>query len=256
MIYRKTRDSAALYLDLTPYEYEQYVCDRLRNMGWTRTKVTEKSGDFGADIVGVSPTHKRVSIQVKQYKGSVGIDGVKEALAGKAYYRCSGSMVITTGPSFTSSAVELARSSGTWLWPNFEEHRHLSDAFGDAQSRALETVFAGLSQQRHMFLGRTSEGWQRLDIDSLSGVSCVGDTWLLMTCDGSIHELSDYDAIVVDNGQLDRRQTRKQVQPQPRKVIRPNAVSGNPRSFEVPVNFGTEDADATRRFLDRLLTAM
>lgn len=199
VIYRRRASDPAQYLDLTPYEYEEYVCDRLRNMGWSRIKVTDKSGDFGADVVGVSPSHKRISVQVKQYAGTVGIDGVKEALAGKAYYRCSGSMVVSSGSGFTRSAIKLAESSGTWLWSGFGITKTLTENFANVGSQMLETLFMAQSLGYGIIWCDTC--WHK---GVVTDVFCIGKNWHFVTEADQNVELNICSRILRDDGQLER----------------------------------------------------
>ena len=96
------------------HEYEQYVAWWLRTHGYAEVKVTQRSGDYGADVLCRDKTGQRVAVQCKMYKGSVGYRAVEEALAGMHYYKCDRAMVVTTGV-FTQQARQAARKCGVEL---------------------------------------------------------------------------------------------------------------------------------------------
>jgi len=75
-----------------------------------RTKVT---GDQGVDLI-VSQGRIRLAVQAKGYAGSVGNKAVQEVVAGRIYYQCTHSAVITNS-SFTKSAQELAEKTNCIL---------------------------------------------------------------------------------------------------------------------------------------------
>lgn len=96
------------------HEYELYVAWWLRQNGYTGVKVTQGSGDFGADVIGKDKNGRLVAVQCKMYKGAVGYRAVEEAIAGMHYYKCDRAMVVTTG-TYTKQAVTAARKCGVEL---------------------------------------------------------------------------------------------------------------------------------------------
>ncbi len=104
--------------NMTGLQYETYVARKLRRKGFKRIKVTQASGDYGADILAFDNKGKKTCIQCKKYQGSVGVRAVQEIIAAKGYYNCQRAMVITTA-SFTPNAKELARSQGVELFEYF-----------------------------------------------------------------------------------------------------------------------------------------
>lgn len=93
---------------LEPYDYEQYVAAYLLKHGYKSATVTQKSGDYGVDIVAVNAEGWRVAIQCKRYQGSVGVSAIQEIVTGKEYQGCDLAAVYTTG-SYTQQAVNLAK---------------------------------------------------------------------------------------------------------------------------------------------------
>lgn len=96
------------------HEYERYVAWWLGQNGYSNVKVTQKSGDYGADVLCKDKAGRLVAVQCKMYKGSVGYKAVQEVIAGMHYYKCDRAMVVTTG-TFTKQAVTAARKCGVEL---------------------------------------------------------------------------------------------------------------------------------------------
>jgi restriction endonuclease Mrr len=93
---------------LTGKTWEGYLEQIFLKHGYKveRTKVT---GDQGVDLI-VSHGRIRLAVQAKGYAGSVGNKAVQEAVAGRLYYQCTHSAVITNS-SFTKSARDLAQKT-------------------------------------------------------------------------------------------------------------------------------------------------
>lgn len=94
-------------------EFEQAVCRLFCKMGYS-AYVTKQSGDQGVDVVAERGS-VRIGIQAKRYGYPVGNSAVQETIAGRAFYGCTSSMVITNS-TFTKSAIELARVNSVVLW--------------------------------------------------------------------------------------------------------------------------------------------
>jgi len=48
------------FLALDPYQFEEFVAQRMRECGYTKVQVTSKSGDYGADVLAVDPNGRNV----------------------------------------------------------------------------------------------------------------------------------------------------------------------------------------------------
>jgi len=99
--------------ELSGIEFEGFLSDLFSKMGY-RVEETKATGDQGADLV-VSKLGETISVQAKRYTGSVGNSAVQEVVASIPHYKANRGMVVTTG-TFTSSAVELAKSNNVELW--------------------------------------------------------------------------------------------------------------------------------------------
>ena len=92
--------------------FEVYVCKLLENQGYKATNL-RASNDFGTDIIAAKGEDK-YSIQVKRSKNTITRTAISDAVAGKDYYKCNKSMVVTNS-RFTDSAREFAAKTGCIL---------------------------------------------------------------------------------------------------------------------------------------------
>lgn len=104
---------------MTGLEYEHVVARYLQGNGYTNVVVTQASGDYGIDVIAYKDGHK-YAIQCKYYTGSVSLDAVQEAVAGKVMYDCDRAMVVTNS-TFTKSARQLAQANGVILLDNVQD---------------------------------------------------------------------------------------------------------------------------------------
>lgn len=98
---------------LTGRDYEYIAADYLRKHGYYDVHVTQRSGDYGVDIVARKGRDKW-AVQCKYYSSPVGIGAVHEVVGGKAHYGCNRAMVITNNV-FTKPARELAYENNVRL---------------------------------------------------------------------------------------------------------------------------------------------
>lgn len=94
-------------------EFEIFIADLFKKMGYKAT-ITKASGDQGVDIIAERDGVK-IAIQAKRYAGAVSNSAVQEAVAGKKYYSCDKTLVVTNS-IFTSSAIDLAKANDVLLW--------------------------------------------------------------------------------------------------------------------------------------------
>lgn len=98
--------------NLRAIEFEEFIYNILSLQGYQlqRTPVT---GDQGIDLI-ASKRGLSVAIQVKGYFNKVSNSAIQQAYAGMTHYNCQHCAVITNS-QFTSSAIELAGSTGCLL---------------------------------------------------------------------------------------------------------------------------------------------
>jgi HJR/Mrr/RecB family endonuclease len=94
-------------------DFEYCVAEILYKHGFKNVCVTAGSGDFGVDVIA---SYKKIkyAIQVKRYRGLVGIAAVQEAYSGAKYYEADSAIVITNS-HFTDAARSLAKSCNVIL---------------------------------------------------------------------------------------------------------------------------------------------
>lgn len=98
---------------MTGSDFEHWCAQELRAAGWT-CDVTKASGDQGVDVIATSPSGRRVAVQCKRYRGSVGNAAVQEVFTARAHIGATDAIVVTTG-TYTRAAAELAGTTGVKL---------------------------------------------------------------------------------------------------------------------------------------------
>lgn len=93
-------------------EFEIYLGALFTEHGYS-AKVTQGSGDFGADVV-LTEKGRRIVVQAKHYSRNVGIKAVQEINAAKDYYKAAEAWVVTN-QDFTPQAYRLASATGVRL---------------------------------------------------------------------------------------------------------------------------------------------
>lgn len=101
----------------TGEEYEQYVAKRLSANGYRNIKLTQKSGDYGADVL-CEKNGIKYSVQCKMYSNPVGVSAIQEVYTSLSHYGYDKAMVITNS-TFTPQAHKLAGDNGVILIDNF-----------------------------------------------------------------------------------------------------------------------------------------
>lgn len=103
------------FADYTPREFEKFVYDLFRKMGYD-VELTPASGDYGVDVVAKKPGNT-VAIQVKKYADGnmVGAPVVQQTLGAMWKVKADQSIIITTS-GFTVYAQEQAREAPIELW--------------------------------------------------------------------------------------------------------------------------------------------
>jgi len=92
-------------------EFERFVARLLVSMGYA-VKLTNITGDQGVDIIATNNSGKKIAVQTKRWKSSVGNSAIQEIIAGKMYYGCSEGWVVISS-EFTSGAKDLAKKDST-----------------------------------------------------------------------------------------------------------------------------------------------
>lgn len=96
------------------HAFEYWCAEILRKRGFSDVEVTPGSGDQGVDVL-ASKDGIKYAIQCKCYSSNLGNTPIQEVTAGKSFYHCHVSVVMTNR-YFTPKAKELADATGTLLW--------------------------------------------------------------------------------------------------------------------------------------------
>lgn len=93
---------------MTGIQFEEFLRLLFMDFGYD-VKRTPKSGDYGADLV-LEKNQKRIVVQAKRYKSTVGIKAVQEVSSARLHYKAHETWVITNS-TYTAAAKKLAESN-------------------------------------------------------------------------------------------------------------------------------------------------
>lgn len=96
------------------YKFEEYTATVLREAGYENVEVTQKSNDYGADVVAEKDGVIYV-FQCKFYSNMVGIEAVQQIYSAKIHYGAHIAVVVTNSV-FTKAAKILADELKVILW--------------------------------------------------------------------------------------------------------------------------------------------
>ena len=96
------------------HEFEQFIANLLRKLGYQKVEVTPGSGDQGVDVL-AEKDDIRYAMQCKCYASDLGNTPVQEVNTGKVIYHCHVGVVVTNR-YFTQGAKEAAKATGVLLW--------------------------------------------------------------------------------------------------------------------------------------------
>ena len=112
---KNEKNTSIDYVDaLEGLEFEEYVYNLLKKLGYKNVSKTPATGDFGIDILAEKDNIK-YAIQCKNYNNILSNKCVQEAFSGKQYYNCHVGVVVTNN-YFTNHAIQLANKNGILLW--------------------------------------------------------------------------------------------------------------------------------------------
>jgi len=100
---------------MTGIEFEKFLEHFMQKLGYKIIKRTNKTGDFGADLIIKDNTDMKIAVQAKRHKNKVSLRAVQEVSAAKGYYDCPKGMVITNS-HLTHPAKQLARKNNIEYW--------------------------------------------------------------------------------------------------------------------------------------------
>lgn len=117
-IYRNSRRRSSVSMAdidaMSGLEFEAFVGDLLKSLGYSGVEVTKSSGDQGVDVI-ASKDGTKYAIQCKNYSSPLNNKPIQEVTTGKAVYGCDVGVVLTNS-TFNQHAIEAANATGTLLW--------------------------------------------------------------------------------------------------------------------------------------------
>lgn len=115
---RKLFESSIDKVDnMTGLVFDEYALAHFEQLGYTG-HLTPKGEEHGADII-LQKDSRRVVVQAKRWKNSVGIDAVEQIISAVKYYGADKGIVFTNS-TFTESAQKLAEAGEIELWGRSE----------------------------------------------------------------------------------------------------------------------------------------
>ncbi len=116
-------------------EFEQLIASQFERLSF-KVETTPATGDYGADLIVVTPNETRVSVQCKRFKSKVNLKAVQEVVASLSHYLCDYGVVITNS-DFLSSARKLAENNEIELWDQDRLINFLSGDLGFSELGSL-----------------------------------------------------------------------------------------------------------------------
>lgn len=114
---RRYRNSPRSEYPTNGHDFEHWVAEKLRAMGWDAS-VTTASGDQGLDIIATKNNYT-FGIQCKRHSKPCTNKAIQEVIAGGRYYDIPNLAVVASG-GYTGSAIDLADRSNVFLFSNFD----------------------------------------------------------------------------------------------------------------------------------------
>jgi restriction system protein len=112
---QKIRDSQILQIDrFSGEKFEFYLKKLFEDLGYRKIQTTKKTRDFGVDLIMFNETDKKIIIQAKRYKGTVGIDAINEVVGTRLPEKADEVWVVTNS-YFTKPAIEHASKNAVKL---------------------------------------------------------------------------------------------------------------------------------------------
>ncbi|GIM44503.1 hypothetical protein DNHGIG_00520 [Collibacillus ludicampi] len=96
------------------FDFEKRMFFHFQKVGWD-VKITPRSGDHGADIVGREPSGVCVVIQAERWNYKVGASSVEEVIRAREYYGAK-RMIVITNNYLTPKAKRIAESACVKFW--------------------------------------------------------------------------------------------------------------------------------------------
>ncbi|MBU9721347.1 MULTISPECIES: restriction endonuclease [Bacillaceae] len=114
-------------------EFEHFLKPLFEAKGF-HAKVTQGSGDFGADLK-LTKQGRTTVVQAKRYSNSIGVSAIQQVVSAKAVYKAQDAIVVTN-QFYTPAAKKLAKVNRVKLI----DRNELKDMITDYHSTSSSTV--------------------------------------------------------------------------------------------------------------------
>jgi len=141
------------FSNLSPFEFEHFVAKLLREMGYN-TKVTQKTGDYGVDII-AKKDNQTFAVQCKRYqeKNLVGNRDIQRILGAMNSIKADRSIFVTTS-KFTKQAIKQSEGCLIELWDKIILHKLVKKYLLDLE---IKEIFSLMERERKEKLEREQE---------------------------------------------------------------------------------------------------
>ncbi len=112
--------------DMNGWEFEHFVAEILRTIGYEDVEVTPGSNDQGADVL-ARKNGVKYAIQCKRFNSLLNNKPIQEVAVGRAYYNCDVGVVLTNS-YFNRNAIAAAEAADILLWDRDDLINMLNEA--------------------------------------------------------------------------------------------------------------------------------
>lgn len=118
---------SALY-ELTPRDFEEYIAELFKTLGYDNVNLTPLSNDKGIDIL-MEKGSKRYAVQCKKFKGMVGSPAIQTFIGAMEHAQASHGFFVTTS-TFSIEAEKMASEHPIELIDNIKLGQLIEQALG------------------------------------------------------------------------------------------------------------------------------
>lgn len=126
--------------ELDGYAFEDYLANVFATLNY-KVEQTNRSGDYGADLILESLEGKIIVIEAKRYQknSNIGVSAVQSVYTAKSYYQADEAWIMTTS-NFTNQAEKMANKIKVKLYPRVELARIVHLAYGSGEFKRRYVV--------------------------------------------------------------------------------------------------------------------
>lgn len=147
------------FSNLSPYEFEHFVAKLLREIGYTTT-VTQKTGDYGVDII-AKKDNNTIAVQCKRFKeGNLVSNRDIQRILGAMHSINANKCIFVTTSKFTKQAIQQARGCSIELWDKEILHNLVKKHLLDLE---IKEIFSLMEREKKEKIEREKEQLKLLE---------------------------------------------------------------------------------------------